>query len=92
MANYIELPNQNRLSGINTLAYMGTEANTPPQFVIEKRAPTPNDLKNWRIGTIWLKQVLLDPVVIDDPLFTPTPTLYEPSVQSPSALYPAAVF
>jgi hypothetical protein len=56
MAIYRELPNQNRLSGINTLAYMGTEASTPPQFVIEKRAPTPNDLQNWRIGTIWLLQ------------------------------------
>lgn len=51
---YVQLPNQNRLSGINTLAYMGTEANTPPQFVIEKRDPTQNDYQGWLLGTLWL--------------------------------------
>lgn len=53
---YVQLPNQNRLTGINTLAYMGTEASTPPQFVIEKRDPTQNDYKLWMIGTMWLTQ------------------------------------
>lgn len=57
MANYVQLPNQNRLSGINTLAYMGVEAFTPPQFCIEKRAPTPRDYKLWQLGSFWLDQL-----------------------------------
>lgn len=53
---YIQLPNQNKLSGLNTLAYMGTEAATPPQFVIEKRDPTANDYQGWLLGTLWLNK------------------------------------
>jgi hypothetical protein len=54
MAYYVQLPNQNRISGINPLAYMGTEANTPPQLVLEKRPPTVNDCKGWTLGTMWI--------------------------------------
>lgn len=54
MPVYYEKPVQNKLSGLNTLAYMGTEATTPPQFYIAKRAPTVNDYDGWKIGSIWL--------------------------------------
>lgn len=42
------------ISGLNSLAYTGVEARTPPQFVVYNRAPTPNDYDNFNLGTIWL--------------------------------------
>ena len=45
---------ENRLSGINPLAYQGVEASSPPQFLWMRRDPTPRDYDNFNIGTIWL--------------------------------------
>lgn len=51
---YVETPNQNQRTGLNTLAYMGVDATTPNQFLIEKRDPTQNDYLNYRLGCLWL--------------------------------------
>lgn len=56
MPNYVVLPNQNLRTAINPLAYMGTEATTPPQFTIQKRAPTSNDYQEFSIGHLWLHE------------------------------------
>jgi len=57
MANpYVQLPNQNRLNGIDPLAYMGTRATTPAQAIIEKRDPTVNDYIGFNLTTHWLNK------------------------------------
>jgi len=43
-----------RLSGINTLAYMGIDPITAPYLVVEQRIPTQNDLVGFQIGAIWI--------------------------------------
>ena len=43
----------NRLDGLNPLAYRGVRATTPPQMIVENRAPTQNDLANRVLGTQW---------------------------------------
>jgi hypothetical protein len=43
-----------RLSGINTLAYMGIDPITAPYLVVEQRIPTQNDLVGMQIGAIWI--------------------------------------
>jgi hypothetical protein len=43
----------NRKLGRNPLAYLGVEATTPPQFVIEERDPTDNDFQEYVLGTLW---------------------------------------
>lgn len=43
-----------RLTGLNALHYMGVQARTPPEFLIDKRAPTVNDYKDYFVGTFWL--------------------------------------
>lgn len=43
-----------RLNGIDTLAYMGVNAYTPPAFIVELRDPTTNDSKGFYLGDIWL--------------------------------------
>lgn len=44
----------NRLSGLNTLAYMGVESYTPPSIFQLDRDPTAHDYQGFRIGDIWL--------------------------------------
>lgn len=44
----------NRLNGINTLAYLGANAVQPPNFVTDNRPPNSGDSKNLAIGTLWL--------------------------------------
>ena len=43
-----------RLNGLNILAYMGVNSFQPPDFVTEKRSPGPQDKRNFQLGTIWL--------------------------------------
>jgi hypothetical protein len=43
-----------KLTGINPLAYLGVEPETPPNLVIQPFAPTPADSQNNNIGTIWI--------------------------------------
>src|SRR6185369_9112931 len=43
-----------RLSGINPLAYVGVEPNTPAPLFVKDRSPTVNDYQNFNIGTFWL--------------------------------------
>lgn len=43
-----------RLNGKRALAYTGVQAPTPPNLVIERRAPKLSDNKGYDIGTIWL--------------------------------------
>jgi hypothetical protein len=45
-----------RLSGNNPLAYMGVDPVSPPQFVIEQRAPETHDSQNYTLGAWWLWQ------------------------------------
>lgn len=43
-----------RLNGLNPLSYAGVNASQPPQFVTKATDPTPNDSKNFYLGTLWL--------------------------------------
>ena len=43
-----------RRSGLNPTSYLGVEAPTPPNFQRNKRAPTPKDYSNYRVGDLWL--------------------------------------
>lgn len=53
-----KITNQNYPNGLNPLGYMGVNAPTPGQQVIQlNRAPTPNDAQNFTIGTQWLANV-----------------------------------
>ncbi len=45
-----------RLSGLNPLAYMGVEPNTPPQLVTINRQPNSNDWQGFNLGTFWLNE------------------------------------
>lgn len=56
-----------RLSGINPLAYLGNDSYQPPEFVSERRPPTAKDRKNFLIGTVWLdtSSYPVDPTVND---------------------------
>ena len=47
------LKNQ-RLNGLNPLAYIGVDSVQPPEFVTFDRPPTTNDNQNFLLGTIWL--------------------------------------
>ena len=47
MANY-------GLAGTGPLAYQGVRAATPPNMIIQSRAPTQNDVYNVVLGTYWL--------------------------------------
>ncbi len=46
-----------RLNGLFPLSYMGVIPTSPPNFIIENRAPTINDSKNFYIGDIWLNNI-----------------------------------
>lgn len=46
--------NNNRLSGINPLSYMGVNPYTPVPLFIRDRAPNVNDYQNFALGTLWL--------------------------------------
>ncbi len=43
-----------RLNGLNPLAYLGDNAYQPSEFVTDNRAPTINDSQNFELGTTWL--------------------------------------
>lgn len=43
-----------RLTGLNPLAYLGVEAETPANFFAVTRAPTVNDYNGYDLGDIWL--------------------------------------
>ncbi len=43
-----------KLDGLNPLSYSGVRATTPPQMIVESRAPTQNDLAGRVLGTQWL--------------------------------------
>ena len=43
-----------RLNGLNPLAYIGDNAVQPPDFVTKARPPTSVDSKNFALGDIWL--------------------------------------
>lgn len=43
-----------RLNGLEPLAYAGANAVQPPDFVTKSRPPTANDSKNFYLGQIWL--------------------------------------
>lgn len=43
-----------RLNGLNPLAYIGDNSYQPPEFVTYSRAPTAQDFQNFELGTIWL--------------------------------------
>ncbi len=47
-------PRAKRRTGINSLAYTGVEATTPPNFVIENRDPTNDDYAQFNLGDLWL--------------------------------------
>lgn len=49
----------NRLSGIASLGYQGTNAPNPPNLTYQRRDPTPNDWQNVSIGDIWINTTLL---------------------------------
>ena len=53
-----------RLTGDNTLAYLGVNALTPSDFITVDRAPTANDYLNYEIGTFWLDSVNEDIYVL----------------------------
>src|SRR5579872_3835259 len=44
----------NRLNGLNPLAYVGANPYTPSDMLIEARAPLPTDSQNVELGTFWL--------------------------------------
>lgn len=53
-----KITNQNYPNGLNPLGYMGVNAPTPGQQVVQlNRAPTVNDSQNFTIGTQWLANV-----------------------------------
>lgn len=53
-----KITNQNYPNGLNPLGYMGVNAPTPGQQVVQlNRAPTPTDAQNFTIGTQWLANV-----------------------------------
>jgi hypothetical protein len=53
-----KITNQNYPNGLNPLGYMGVNAPTPGQQVVQlNRAPMPTDAQNFTIGTQWLTNV-----------------------------------
>jgi hypothetical protein len=53
-----KITNQNYPNGLNPLGYMGVNAPTPGQQVVQlNRAPTATDSQNFTIGTQWLATV-----------------------------------
>lgn len=44
-----------KLTGLNSLAYLGVTPRSPTQLLISRRDPTPNDL-NFNIGTLWVER------------------------------------
>lgn len=49
--------------GNKSLAYMGVQAPTPPDFTIQNRAPTQHDSEGFNIGHIWLHYVATGGVI-----------------------------
>lgn len=44
----------------NPLSYMGVTSLNPPQLYFDDRDPTPDDLPNFRLGTLWINELDLD--------------------------------
>lgn len=49
-----------RLNGLNPLAYIGVEAPQPTDFITQPRDPTSSDSKNFYLGTWWLNTATLE--------------------------------
>ncbi len=47
----------NRLGGLQGTAYLGTNANNPPNLTYNTYNPTPNDSQNYSVGDWWLNTV-----------------------------------
>jgi hypothetical protein len=45
-----------RLNGLNPLAYVGVNPYSPPAMYIKQRNPTPQDNQNFYLGDLWLNQ------------------------------------
>jgi len=45
-----------RRTGLWPLAYMGVEPVAPPLLLTDNRAPTPNDYRNFNVGTWWINR------------------------------------
>lgn len=43
-----------KLNGLNPLAYIGVDAGQPSNFVSNSRRPTPTDSRNFQLGAFWL--------------------------------------
>lgn len=54
-----------RLNGLNTLAYLGVTAVQPPDFITKRGAPTAIDSKNVYIGNLWLDTTNTPPTAAD---------------------------
>lgn len=54
-----------RLNGLNPLAYLGDNSYQPPEFVTDNRAPTANDVQNFELGTLWLNTTTNPPTTQD---------------------------
>ena len=57
------------LNGINPLSYMGVNAYSPSNFVLNKRAPDDTDFKNMPLGTLWLNNASEEPTKADIYMF-----------------------
>lgn len=55
-----------RLNGLEPLAYAGANAVQPPDFVTKSRPPTSTDAKNFYLGQIWLDTGTNTPPTSDD--------------------------
>lgn len=49
-----------RRTGLNTLAYLGVESPTPPNFISINRDPTTTDYQGFNLGTFWLNTTSQD--------------------------------
>src|SRR6185369_6718897 len=50
-----------RLNGLFPLSYTGVVPTSPPNFIIDNRAPTINDSKNFYLGDLWLDDSVQPP-------------------------------
>lgn len=54
-----------RLNGLFPLSYVGVVPVSPPNFIMDDRAPTINDSKNFYIGDLWLDTSTQPPLASD---------------------------
>jgi hypothetical protein len=48
------MADQGLSAGLNSLSYQGVRSTNPPQMIVMQRAPTPNDVIGYVLGTQWL--------------------------------------